>query len=123
MSGKRERRCVSASLAVALAGGLLVACAIEEGVNLSSEEEEALLEEPADVLDGEADVTIQAGCSMVRWCNRPSSFDGTVCQQTACSRLAAVAECREDVEFVCGEPVCPWIFTSTTGARQDLCLR
>jgi len=112
------------------------ACGLQEEALQSYEREESLdgIEseppsdervypgEPADLVEGGGNGDgILAGCSVVEWCNAPG-FDGTRCQQTGCSVSAAIAECRADVDFVCGNPICPWIFTSITGARRDLCL-
>jgi hypothetical protein len=78
--------------------------------------------ESADLIEGDDDGDASlAGCSVVEWCNAPGG-DGTRCRQTGCSVPTAIAECKADVDVVCGDPICPWIFTSVTGARRDLCL-
>lgn len=78
--------------------------------------------ESADLIEGDADDDASlAGCSVVEYCNAPGG-DGTRCRQTGCSIPTAIAECKADVAAVCGKATCPWIFTSVTGARRDLCL-
>jgi hypothetical protein len=67
------------------------------------------------VVPGE-DVRIQAGCSVVEYCNAPGS-DGSRCLQQGCTLTAAIAECETETRQVCGTPRCPWIFVATGGAR------
>jgi hypothetical protein len=101
------------------------ACALEEEATESNGGEAADEwvdpQDSTDIVEGHPDgeAAARAGCSVVEWCQAPG-FDGTRCVQTGCSVSAAIAECIADVDFVCGGPNCPFIFTSITGARRTL---
>jgi hypothetical protein len=62
------------------------------------------------------DVVIQAGCSVVEYCNAPGS-DGSRCRQQGCTLANAIAECESETRQFCGTPQCPWIFVATGGTR------
>jgi hypothetical protein len=54
-----------------------------------------------------------ANCSQVNFCNAPGS-DGTECKQLGCSLLAAQNECKNEAAKICGAPVCPFIFITSS---------
>lgn len=65
-------------------------------------------------------VSIQANCSIVQYCDRPNSAEGTVClQQSGCTFQAAANECAAESVTVCGTPKCPWILVGTDGVRYN----
>jgi hypothetical protein len=126
MNRKRDAMYVSMGLVLVLTAGLVAACAMEgEGDELGVEsvpgeaEDVVVAGESADAVEGEGESDL-ASCSYVEWCNAPGS-DGTVCQQTGCTRSEAIAECRREVSSICGRPTCPWIFRTPGGGRIDLC--
>ena len=61
------------------------------------------------------DVVIQAGCSIVEWCQAPGSR-GSVCRQQGCSIQNAFEECVNETRAACGTPRCPWIFIASDGS-------
>lgn len=64
--------------------------------------------------------SITANCSIVQWCNRPNSSEGTVClAQSGCTQQQAANECFDESFTVCGTPLCPWILVTTDGRRLN----
>jgi len=64
--------------------------------------------------------SITANCSIVQWCNRPNSSEGTVClAQSGCTQQQAADECFDESFTVCGTPLCPWILVTTDGRRLN----
>jgi hypothetical protein len=64
--------------------------------------------------------SITANCSIVQFCNRPNSSEGTVClAQAGCTQQQAANECFDESFRVCGTPLCPWILVTTDGRRLN----
>ena len=102
------------------------ACAADGGSEVANDSE-ALADAPAarqervpgihEEVDGEPEpdaATDKAGNSYVQWCNQ-SGPNGTVCRQQGCSgsacisrEAAARAECRREVDDICGSPTTPF---------------
>lgn len=81
--------------------------------------EEAFITRSADdaVRSSTDDVVIEAGCSIVEYCDASGS-DGARCLQQGCSLQAAQNECWTETHKVCGNPPkCLWIFVATNGNR------
>jgi hypothetical protein len=63
---------------------------------------------------------LAANCSIVQWCNRPNSPEGTVClAQRGCTQQQAADECFSESFTVCGTPLCPWILVTVDGRRLN----
>lgn len=72
----------------------------------------------ADVADH--GTSLAANCSIVQWCNRPNSSEGTVClAQAGCTQQEAADECFSESFTVCGTPLCPWILVTRDGRRLN----
>lgn len=131
---RRTAECLVSSLVVlatALVASLfLVGCATEEDSAviapapveswaIETVPPELTLDE-GQVIPGQSEkdggVVIQAGCSIVEWCNAPGA-DGSRCKQQGCTLTAAISECESETRQFCGTPQCPWIFVALDGTR------
>jgi hypothetical protein len=65
------------------------------------------------------DVTPQAGCSFVQYCNAPGT-DGTRCFHQRCDFEVAIEECKREVRQICGRPTCPFKFFDFDGFPTPL---
>lgn len=101
--------CLTA-FAIALGG-----CGVDESPTTPSE----TASDPSTTGSSESDVITPAvSCSKVQFCNKPNSSDGTVClQEGGCSLAASKNECTTESQNVCGTPVNPWVFISSSNQR------
>lgn len=97
-----------AAFAIALCG-----CGVDDSTTTPSQ----TASDPSTTASSEGDlITPAVNCSIVQFCNAPGS-DGTVCQQQGCSLASAKNECTTESQNVCGTPVNPWVFVSSSGQR------
>lgn len=81
-----------------------------------------------DEVDVDDSVVDKSGLSIVQFCDKPNSSDGTVCRGQGCSTAdscaaldtATIAECRGDVTAVCGSPTPVFVLITGDGFRFEL---
>jgi hypothetical protein len=106
----------TAVLFIAVFTVVLFSCGVDDEPTSPSQE---VTDEQPTVASSADDVTAAAGhgCSVVDFCDKPKSSDGTVCRQLGCSLTTAEAECTTESPNVC-TVVSPWVFVATNGARH-----